>query len=236
MKTLKGRPPIGVILVTNGAAKAKRNLVLTSGGIGAAVALWHAMGKGDTVATLSIDYRQRHCVELSAASRIAMDFGGSVRHWQFDLPTVGVHLLGNTTTDMELEVPRCKWDADDARSARVPGLESVLISLAASLAKATGFDVVTIGSDAWSRSAGAIRDASQAAGMHVAAPLIKLPRPEVIKLGAKLGAPLSETWSCLEGGRWHCGRCPGCSGRRLAFIEADVTDDTKYLLAMAEAG
>ena len=58
----------------------------------------------------------------------------------------------------------------------------------------------------------------------VEAPLIDISRPEVIKLGARLGVPWEKTWSCYRNNDLPCGRCLGCANRANGFLKAGVPD------------
>jgi 7-cyano-7-deazaguanine synthase len=49
-----------------------------------------------------------------------------------------------------------------------------------------------------------------------------------VKVGARLGVPYEETWSCYEGGEVHCGLCGTCNERKEAFENAGVPDPTRY--------
>src|SRR2546428_3092037 len=40
---------------------------------------------------------------------------------------------------------------------------------------------------------------------------------QVVKLGASLGVPFADTWSCFKGGEKHCGKCGSCVERKQAF-------------------
>ena len=65
--------------------------------------------------------------------------------------------------------------------------------------------------------------------LDVVAPFLTKRKPDVVRLGLELGVPLDLTLSCMNptSGR-HCGRCSKCRERRDAFLEAGVTDDTRY--------
>ncbi len=56
-----------------------------------------------------------------------------------------------------------------------------------------------------------------------------LEKKDLIVIGARMGLPLEQTWSCYRSGRYQCGdRCLTCHYRRLAFRDAGVADRTKY--------
>jgi 7-cyano-7-deazaguanine synthase len=69
-----------------------------------------------------------------------------------------------------------------------------------------------------------------ASAVTIEAPLSKMHKEEVIRLGASLGVPFELTLSCMKprGGR-HCGQCSKCRERRDGFAAAGVADPTTYL-------
>lgn len=64
---------------------------------------------------------------------------------------------------------------------------------------------------------------------RIEAPLVHLQKPEIVKLGSELGAPMALSWSCYLDGVLHCGECEACQHRRFGFLEAGVPDPTEYL-------
>jgi 7-cyano-7-deazaguanine synthase len=65
----------------------------------------------------------------------------------------------------------------------------------------------------------------------VHAPLMRLSKAEIIRLGISLGVDYGETVSCYQAddtGR-ACGRCDACILRRDGFAGAGVTDPTRYV-------
>jgi 7-cyano-7-deazaguanine synthase len=64
---------------------------------------------------------------------------------------------------------------------------------------------------------------------RVRAPLLRLSKAEIVRLGARLGVPYRLTLSCYapERGR-ACGRCDACELRRKGFAQAGVPDPTLY--------
>ena len=59
-------------------------------------------------------------------------------------------------------------------------------------------------------------------------PLQWMLKSEVVSLGAKLNLPFELTWSCYDGKEKHCGICPTCRARKVAFQQAGISDPTKY--------
>ncbi len=62
----------------------------------------------------------------------------------------------------------------------------------------------------------------------IEAPLVHLLKPDIVRLGSELGAPMELTWSCYREGDLHCGECEACQHRRFGFLEAGVVDPTEY--------
>jgi 7-cyano-7-deazaguanine synthase len=60
------------------------------------------------------------------------------------------------------------------------------------------------------------------------APFVHRTKTEIVTLGAVLGAPYEQTWSCYKGGEFHCGTCGTCTERKEAFKQADIPDPTRY--------
>ena len=49
--------------------------------------------------------------------------------------------------------------------------------------------------------------------------------------GATLGVDFDTTYSCLLGYPVHCGRCPQCRKRRMAFVEAGIAEPEGFYRA-----
>ena len=57
-------------------------------------------------------------------------------------------------------------------------------------------------------------------------PFVGITKTDIVTLGAKLGVPFENTWSCYKGTELHCGRCGTCVERREAFHLAGIQDPT----------
>jgi len=66
------------------------------------------------------------------------------------------------------------------------------------------------------------------ADIKLCAPFLKGDKADIVRVGAELGVPFAQTWSCYKGGDLHCGRCGTCVERREAFHLAGVEDPTEY--------
>jgi 7-cyano-7-deazaguanine synthase len=172
-----------------------RALVLLSGGIDSAVALWWARDRY-AVTALSFDGARRPRGEVRACRAIARR--ARVPYVRVDLPFLEPQADGY-----------------------VPGRNLVYHSAAISIAERRGAKAVVAGhnrSDAkWfadARPGFFRRLLTLADGVKIVRPFAAMTDAQVVRLGAKLGAPLDLTWSCYRDGAAPCRRCPACRDRR----------------------
>ena len=59
-------------------------------------------------------------------------------------------------------------------------------------------------------------------------PIMWMTKGEVVAMGSNYNIPFELTYSCYEGTEIHCGECPTCISRQVAFEEARVDDPTEY--------
>ncbi|HEY3103551.1 MAG TPA: 7-cyano-7-deazaguanine synthase, partial [Pyrinomonadaceae bacterium] len=64
--------------------------------------------------------------------------------------------------------------------------------------------------------------------IRIVTPVIHLRKPEIVKRGVELAAPLQLTWSCYQSEDRACGRCDSCALRLRAFSEAGIKDPIPY--------
>jgi len=213
----------------------KKAIVLLSGGMDSAVALWWAKDWGLRCYALSFDYGQRHRKELRQAKIIARKAHVPQRIVSFRLPWGGSSL-----TDLKTELPHHKLEnisRGAIPSTYVPARNTIFLSFALSWADEIKAEAVVIGANAVDYSGypdcrpfyfKAVRQVARlgtrlgAEGkkkINILAPLLKLSKRGIVKLGFKLGVPFHLTWSCYKGGRKPCGRCDACQLREKGFRE-----------------
>jgi 7-cyano-7-deazaguanine synthase len=214
-----------------------KTVVVLSGGLDSTVCLADAVTQGDAVIALSIDYGQRHSVELDRARAIAAHYGVEHIVQRLDLSAWG----GSALTDASIDVPTANLDADGIPVTYVPGRNLVFLSLAVALTEARGFNQVSIGVnaldysgypdcrpefiDSFRRTAGlALRTGVEGSPVDVITPLIDMTKAQIVRRGVELGAPLELTWSCYRGFDKPCGDCDSCVLRAKGFAEANVID------------
>jgi 7-cyano-7-deazaguanine synthase len=217
----------------------EKAVVLLSGGLDSTTALAIAVARGLDVYPLSVEYGQRHRVELERAQAIAAHYGRphatvSVRF--------GEAIQGSALTD-EIEVPKDRpMDemADGIPVTYVPARNTFLLGLAASYAEQLGARFVYVGFNALDYSGYPdcrpeyVKHYNRALLLgleqvvQVIAPIIRMRKTAIVRKALALGAPLHLTWSCYSGdggaGEAPCGRCDSCRIRSAAFAELGQAD------------
>jgi 7-cyano-7-deazaguanine synthase len=121
----------------------------------------------------------------------------------------------------------------------IEGRNIVLLAKAAVFMARAGLATVLIGplagnpfpdaSNEFFRAMSAALSTGLAAPIAIEAPLSKMHKADVVKLGAALGVAMELTLSCMQpsGGK-HCGACSKCRERMDGFKDAGVPDPTFY--------
>lgn len=217
-------------------------IALISGGLDSFVSAAIARADGYRLLALSIDYNQRHHVELAAARRIAT-YLGAERHIVLPLD---LSLFGGSALTADIAVPKEGVGADIPVT-YVPARNTIFLSLALGWAEAAGARDLFIGVNALDYSgypdcrpefiAGFERLAELAtkAGVEghpfrIQAPLVAMSKADIVRKGTELGLDLGLSWSCYDPapGGVHCGRCDSCRLRAKGFEDAGIPDPTHY--------
>ncbi|WP_439184770.1 7-cyano-7-deazaguanine synthase QueC [Carboxylicivirga taeanensis] len=217
----------------------KKAVVLLSGGLDSAVALYLAKSQGFELHPISFDYGQRHHRELDAAKAISKAVGVA----NHQIVTLKLDKWGGSSlTDSQLEVEDGNVDRTDIPVTYVPARNMVFLSVAASLAEAIGAQDIFIGVSEVDYSGyvdcrqefidsmekainmGTVMGAEKNMPIKIHAPFVHKTKAEEIQLGAQLGVDFGLTWSCYRGGEKPCGTCDSCLLRAKAFAEAGVID------------
>ena len=59
-------------------------------------------------------------------------------------------------------------------------------------------------------------------------PFVFMSKEQIVRWGNELAVPYEDSWSCYKGEEFHCGTCPTCRSRMMAFADAAVDDPTEY--------
>lgn len=216
-------------------------VVLLSGGLDSMVCAAIAREQGYSVIALTVDYNQRHRVELEAAKRIAAELAN--RHIVLPLD---LRAFGGSALTSDIEVPKDGL-AEGIPVTYVPARNTIFLSLALGLAEASGARDLFIGVNALDYSGypdcrpefigGFERLANLAtkAGVEgdrftIHAPLQDMSKADIAREAERLGLDAGLSHSCYDpqpDGR-HCGRCDACRLRAKGFSEAGIPDPTVY--------
>lgn len=217
-------------------------VVLLSGGLDSMVCAALARERGFRILALTIDYNQRHRVEIEAARGIA----SALRVERHVVMPLDLRQFGGSALTADIAVPK-EGVGDDIPVTYVPARNLVFLSLALAWAEAAGSSDLFIGVNALDYSGypdcrpefiGGFEDLARVATklgdqggtVRVHAPLQHLKKSEIAQEAARLGLDPGASWSCydpLPDGR-ACGVCDSCRLRRAGFDAAGIEDGTKY--------
>ena len=220
----------------------KRAVVLVSGGLDSATTLAMAREQGYECYALSMQYGQRHAVELEAANRVANSLGvAEHRTIPIDLAAFG----GSALTDMSIDVPQQQGSGIPVTY--VPARNTIFLSLALGWAEVLGANDIFIGVNAVDYSGYpdcrleflqafehmanlATKAGVEGDGFTIQAPLVNLTKAEIIREGIRLGVDYGTTVSCYQADHEGkaCGVCDSCRLRAQGFQDAGVPDPTRY--------
>lgn len=213
-------------------------MILLSGGMDSATTLAVAGAEGFECHALTIDYGQRARAELKAARRTA----AARKVKRHVVLKVDLRAFGGSALTDNIEVPSAE-ESSGIPATYVPARNTVLLSLALSWAEALGAYDVFIGVNAIDYSGYpdcrpefvmefeklanvATREGVSGRKFRIHAPLLRLTKSEIVRLGVSLGVDYALTLSCYNpklDGR-PCGRCASCALREKGFSEAGTDD------------
>ena len=216
-------------------------VVLLSGGLDSMVCAALAREAGYQVVALTIDYGQRHRIELDAARAIAVTLAD--RHILLPLD---LRAFGGSALTADIDVPKEGLE-DGIPVTYVPARNTIFLSLALGLAEASGARDIFIGVNALDYSGypdcrpdfiaafQALADQATKAGAEgghftVHAPLQHMTKADIAREAERLGINAGLSHSCydpLPNGR-HCGLCDACRLRSKGFKESGIADPTDY--------
>ncbi len=216
-----------------------RAVVLLSGGLDSTTTLYAARREGLTPVCLTIHYGQLHEREIESAKKIASSL--KLEHWLIPL---SLPWGGSALTDPALEVPKGRDEREMSKEipvTYVPARNSIFLSLAASLAEVKEAEAIYFGANALDYSGypdcrpeyirafeemmtRGTKAGSEGRRIRIVAPLLKLGKADIVRLGKELGVPFEWTWSCYEGRETPCGECDSCILRAKGFREAGIED------------
>jgi 7-cyano-7-deazaguanine synthase len=217
-------------------------VVLVSGGLDSMVSAGLAREAGHRLFALSVNYNQRHRVELDAAHRVARMLGAE-RHIVLPLD---LSAFGGSALTADIAVPK-DGVGEGIPVTYVPARNTIFLSLALGWAEAVGARDIYIGVNALDYSGYpdcraefiqgfeklaelATKAGVEGAPFRIRAPLQHMTKADIAREAARLGLDAGATWSCYDPapGGVHCGLCDSCRLRSKGFAEAGLPDPTMY--------
>ena len=222
--------------------KGRWAIVLLSGGLDSMVSGGIARERGFVLSALTIDYNQRHRIELEAAKRVAASLGID-RHVTLPL---NLRAFGGSALTDDIDVPKSGLEPGIPVT-YVPARNTIFLSLALGFAEAAGARDIFLGVNALDYSGYpdcrpefiqafqhladlATRLGVEGQGFTIHAPLQNMTKADISAEAARLGLDAGISWSCYDptpDGK-HCGLCDSCRLRAKGFAEAGLPDPTVY--------
>ena len=219
----------------------KKAVVLLSGGLDSMVCAALARERGFGVLALTVDYGQRHRVELESARAIASAM--AERHVVLPLD---LRAFGGSALTSDTAVPK-EGVQPGVPVTYVPARNLIFLSLALGWAEVEGARDIFIGVNALDYSGypdcrpefiHAFEDLARVATkagtegepFTIHAPLQHMTKADIAREAERLGLDAALSHSCydpLPDGS-HCGLCDACRLRSKGFAEAGLPDPTRY--------
>ena len=213
-------------------------VVLLSGGLDSTTVAAMARADGYRILALTIDYNQRHRIELRHAARVA-DAIGAERHIVLPLDLRG---FGGSALTADIDVPKTGVEPGIPVT-YVPARNTIFLSVALGWAEAAGARDLFIGVNALDYSGypdcrpefiaafeamanTATRAGVEGTGFTVHTPLAAMTKADIVRAALAVAAPIALTWSCYDPtpAGTPCGECDSCRLRAKGFDEAGIAD------------
>ena len=219
----------------------ERAVILVSGGMDSATAVYEAIEQGYEPYFLHTSYGQRtetkehECAEALASEGDAADF--------LHIETGHLSAIGaSSLTDEEMDVEDADLDSEEIPTSYVPFRNANLLSMAVSYAEANDCSAVFIGAHSEDFSGypdcrPAFFEAFQRVidvgtkpdtEIELKAPFVEWSKTDIAERGLELDVPYDITWSCYRDEAPACGTCDACAFRLEAFRNAGSRDPIEY--------
>jgi 7-cyano-7-deazaguanine synthase len=206
-----------------------RALVLLSGGIDSATALYLTKRECDDIYTMNMVYTETYDSESEASRKLAKE------------AQVKEHLSIYLPFFKDLESRYRPEPSSTISPAYLPARNIVFYGIAVAYAETLGANKIVFGSNAddtrelpdarpsFIRLMNELvrvgtRAGTEGRSIEIVNPMLEFSKTDVLKLAIKLKVPLQLTWSCYENTKTPCGKCRGCRMRSEAFLAAGMAD------------
>jgi 7-cyano-7-deazaguanine synthase len=224
-----------------------KSVVLLSGGLDSTTTLAIAKRDGFACYALTMDYGQRHAVEIEAARQIARRLS-VVQHV---VMPIELGQFGGSALTSDLAVPKdrpLESMADGIPITYVPARNTIFLSFALAWGEVLGAKDIFLGVNALDYSGYpdcrpefihafeklarlATKAGVEGTAFKIHTPLIQWTKAEIIRRGLELGVDFALTTSCYDPNPdgLACGRCDACLLRLKGFAENQLADPRAYV-------
>jgi len=208
-----------------------RAVILLSGGLDSATTAAIAKSEGHKLFALTLDYGQRHRVEIESAKKVAEHLGIA----NHVIMPIDLRLFGGSSLTSDAEVPKdtpIEQIGQQIPNTYVPARNTIFLALALAYAESVGAKKIYIGISnvdysgypdcrpeflqAFNTLANlATKAGVESAPFSIEAPLMSFTKREAVLRGLRLGVDYSLTFSCYDPfpeGKC-CERCEACQLR-----------------------
>lgn len=218
-------------------------VVLLSGGLDSMVCAGLAREAGRRVIALTVNYNQRHRLELDAAARIATALDLS----EHLVVPLDLRSFGGSALTADIDVPKSGVADEGIPVTYVPARNTIFLGLALGLAEARGARHIYVGVnaldysgypdcrpafvDAFAQMANlATRAGVEGDPFQFQTPLLHMTKADIAAQAHRLGIDAGMSWTCYDPSpdHKHCGECDACRLRHKGFVEAHLPDPTLY--------
>ena len=201
-----------------------------------------AAEQGYRLIALTVDYNQRHKIELQSAAKIA----GHLDVAEHIILPLDLSRFGGSALTADIDVPK-SGVGDDIPVTYVPARNLIFLSLTLGLAEAREARDIFIGVNALDYSGYpdcrpefiqgferladlATKAGDQGSGFRIHTPLQHMTKADIAREAIRLGLDPAWSWSCYDplDGDLPCGLCDSCRLRQKGFEEAGIIDPTRY--------
>ena len=224
-------------------SESKTAIILLSGGLDSMVSAAIAAEQGYRLIALTVDYNQRHKIELQSAQKI----GARLNVDEHIILPLDLSRFGGSALTADIDVPK-DGVGDDIPVTYVPARNLIFLSLTLGLAEARDARDIFIGVNALDYSGypdcrpefiegfQRLADLATKAGdegrdFHIRTPLQHMTKADIAREAIRLDLDPAWSWSCYDPSPagLACGLCDSCRLRQKGFEEAGIVDSTRYV-------